>query len=95
MKGNSLVRKIDPLGRVVIPKGLRRKMNIDCGDTIEIYLEDTEIVLKQYKPLRKCIVTDEVSEKNMLLADGKITLSSEGAKALLLELRQHFKKENE
>lgn len=49
MKATGIVRKIDELGRVVIPKEIRRSLRIREGDPLEIYLQsDGEIVLKKY-----------------------------------------------
>ena len=46
-----MVRKVDELGRVVVPKELRRRMGIeDDKDFFEIYMDDDSIVLKKYQP---------------------------------------------
>lgn len=47
--GNGIVRRIDDLGRIVIPKILRRDMHINDGDPMEIYLRNGEIVIRKYK----------------------------------------------
>jgi len=47
--GNGIVRRIDDLGRVVIPKILRSDMHINEGDPLEIYLRNGEIVIRKYK----------------------------------------------
>lgn len=52
MKATGIVRRIDELGRVVVPKELRRQLRIDEGDAIEIFTEENgEIVLKKFSPL--------------------------------------------
>ncbi|MDD3304326.1 MAG: stage V sporulation T C-terminal domain-containing protein [Clostridia bacterium] len=52
MKATGIVRKIDDLGRVVIPKEIRKGLRIREGDPLEIFIEKTgEIVLKKYAPL--------------------------------------------
>jgi len=52
MKATGIVRRIDELGRVVVPKELRRQLRIDEGDAIEIFTESNgEIVLKKFSPL--------------------------------------------
>ena len=48
MKETGIVRKIDRMGRVVLPKELRWKYRIDCGDMVEIYTSDDSICLKKY-----------------------------------------------
>ncbi|MCU7380825.1 AbrB/MazE/SpoVT family DNA-binding domain-containing protein [Clostridiales Family XIII bacterium ASD5510] len=50
MKCTGIVRRLDDLGRVVIPKELRRIMQIDEGDAIEIYTDADKLVLKKYEP---------------------------------------------
>ena len=49
MKSTGIIRKVDELGRVVIPIELRNKLNIKEKDPIEIFTEDSSIVLKKYK----------------------------------------------
>ena len=51
MKATGIVRKIDNLGRIVIPKELRETMNIKVKDPIEIYVDENDkIILKKYQP---------------------------------------------
>ncbi len=50
MKSVGIVRKVDELGRIVIPVELRRKFGIDIKDSMEIYTEDNCIILKKYEP---------------------------------------------
>ncbi len=49
MKSTGIVRNLDELGRVVIPKEIRRKLNIEQKDPIEIFIEGNSIVLKRYE----------------------------------------------
>ncbi len=51
MKSTGIVRKVDELGRIVLPKELRNTLNINEKDPLEIYVdEDNKIVLKKYEP---------------------------------------------
>lgn len=50
MKSTGIVRKVDELGRVVIPIELRRTMNIHEKDALEIFVDGERIVLKKYEP---------------------------------------------
>ena len=50
MKATGIVRRVDDLGRVVIPKEIRRACNIREGDPLEIFLEDGAAVFKKYIP---------------------------------------------
>ena len=52
MKATGVVRRIDELGRIVVPKEVRRTMRIKEGESLEIFIEDTDkIVLKKYSPV--------------------------------------------
>ena len=52
MKATGIVRRIDDLGRVVIPKEIRRTLRIREGDPLEIYTErDGEVIFKKYSPM--------------------------------------------
>lgn len=49
MKSTGIVRKIDELGRLVLPIELRRNMNLEIKDPLEIFVEDDMIILKKYE----------------------------------------------
>ena len=52
MKATGVVRRIDDLGRIVIPKEIRRTLRIKEGDPLEIFTEkDGDIILKKYSPI--------------------------------------------
>jgi AbrB family transcriptional regulator, transcriptional pleiotropic regulator of transition state genes len=90
MKSTGIVRKVDELGRVVIPIELRRTLGIAEKDALEIYVDDERIILKKYKPNMTCQVTGEVSDNNLTLANGKLILSREGAEQLVSEIQSQF-----
>lgn len=50
MKSTGIVRKVDELGRVVLPIELRRTLNIAEKDALEIYVDGQNIILKKYEP---------------------------------------------
>ena len=50
MKSTGIIRKVDELGRVVIPIEIRNQFNIVEKDPIEIYVDGSSIVLKKYEP---------------------------------------------
>lgn len=50
MKSTGIVRKVDELGRVVIPIELRRTLQIEQKDALEIYVDGERIILKKYQP---------------------------------------------
>jgi transcriptional pleiotropic regulator of transition state genes len=59
MKSTGIVRKVDELGRVVIPIELRRTMQIAEKDPLEIYVDGERIILKKYEPA--CIFCGDAS----------------------------------
>jgi transcriptional pleiotropic regulator of transition state genes len=50
MKSTGIVRKVDELGRIVIPKELRRTLNIEEKDGMEIFVDGANIILRKYEP---------------------------------------------
>ena len=50
MKSTGVVRKVDELGRIVIPKELRKVFDINVGDALEIFTNENTIILKKYEP---------------------------------------------
>ena len=50
MKATGIVRKVDELGRIVLPIELRRTLGIDVKDPLEIYVHEDQIILKKYQP---------------------------------------------
>ena len=58
MKATGIVRRIDDLGRVVIPKEIRRTMRIREGDPLEIYTDhEGEVIFKKYSPIEELAET--------------------------------------
>ena len=60
MKATGIVRKVDELGRIVLPIELRRTLDIAERDPLEIYVEGSAIVLKKYRPT--CVFCDSVKD---------------------------------
>ncbi len=50
MKATGIVRKLDNLGRVTLPIELRRSLNLDLKDPVEIFVDGDSIILKKYEP---------------------------------------------
>lgn len=91
MKSTGIVRKVDELGRVVVPIDIRRNLGIEVRDPLEVYTEGDAIILKKYEPQMACAITGEVSPDNMVLADGNLILSPEGAKILMEQIEAEGK----
>lgn len=60
MKSTGVVRKVDELGRIVIPIELRRTMGIEEKDALEIYVDNDKIILRKYEPA--CIFCGNAEE---------------------------------
>ena len=57
MRATGYVRKLDSLGRIVLPKSLRKELNINEGDDIEMYVDEAgNVVLDKYIP--RCVFCD-------------------------------------
>ena len=67
MKSTGIIRKIDELGRFVIPMEMRNKLDISSNDSLEIYVEGTTIMLRKYEP--DCVFCG--SSKNVTPYKGK------------------------
>jgi transcriptional pleiotropic regulator of transition state genes len=50
MKATGVTRSLDNLGRIVIPKELRRTLNLNEGDALEIFTENETVILRKYNP---------------------------------------------
>lgn len=75
MKSTGIVRRVDELGRVVIPKELRRALDINEKDPLEIFVEQDKVILQKFSNASACMLTGEISDSNVVLAGGKIVLS--------------------
>ncbi len=73
MKSTGIVRKVDELGRIVLPIELRRTLDIAEKDSMEIYIEGDAIILRKYQPA--CIFCD--SAKDIVSYRGKRTVRSD------------------
>ena len=67
MKSTGIVRKVDELGRIVLPIEMRRTLNIEEKDSLEIYVEGDSVILRKYQPT--CMFCE--STKNLVSFNGK------------------------
>ena len=63
MKSTGVIRRIDDLGRIVIPKEIRKNLKIKDGDTLEIFIDNSSIILKKFS-----LMTDLVSTSSKLVS---------------------------
>ncbi|MFB5660393.1 AbrB/MazE/SpoVT family DNA-binding domain-containing protein [Alteribacillus sp. HJP-4] len=89
MKSTGMVRKVDELGRVVLPKELRNILDLQYKTPTEIYVDGDQIILKKYTPDKACAVTGIVSSNNFTTTAGDINLSPDGAKKLMKQLEEY------
>lgn len=88
MKATGMIRKIDDLGRIVIPKEIRKTLKIREGDSLEIYVErNGEVILKRYAPfgdlIDKLTIFAETIAKNIgcnvVITDNKLVIATGGS----------------
>ena len=93
MKATGVVRKIDDLGRIVIPKEIRRTLKINEGDSIEIFVDDSSVVLKKYSMLDNMLelvdkivgIFYRIYKKSILITDKeKVIASSKNIESVYL-----------
>ena len=60
MKSTGIVRKVDELGRVVLPIELRRTLDLSVKDSLEIFVDGNVVVLKKYEPA--CVFCNDAKE---------------------------------
>lgn len=63
MKSTGIVRGIDALGRIVLPKELRTSLRLDTNSKLEIFVDGDAIVLKKHRPSGACDFCGEVDDK--------------------------------
>lgn len=61
MKATGIVRRVDDLGRIVIPKEIRRNLGLREGEAMEIFLEDNCVCFKSIAPQKKILQSDAKS----------------------------------
>ena len=78
MKATGIVRRIDDLGRVVIPKEIRRTLRIREGDPLEIFVDrDGEVILKKYSPIGELGDFAKEYAESLFESTGHITMISD------------------
>ena len=84
MKSTGIIRKVDELGRVVIPIEIRNKFDIAEKDPIEIYVDGSSIVLKKYEP--NCVFCGNT--KNLTTYKDKLVCSKCTQKLASLDINE-------
>ncbi|MBJ8025852.1 AbrB/MazE/SpoVT family DNA-binding domain-containing protein [Bacillus cereus] len=86
MKKTGMIRRVDDLGRVVLPKEMRRTLDLVPNTSVELFVQDGNVHLTKQE--RTCFVTGNISEDHMEFYDGRLILSPEGAKDLMKTLQR-------
>ena len=63
MKSTGIVRKVDELGRIVIPMEIRKNFDISPKDSLEIYVEEDNIILRKYEAKCQCAICGKSEAK--------------------------------
>ena len=74
MKATGIVRRIDELGRVVIPKEIRRTLRIKEGDPLEIFTDRDELMLKKYSPIATLEKFSKATARSLNDLSGKLAV---------------------
>lgn len=74
MKATGIVRRIDELGRVVIPKEIRRTLRLREGDPLEVFTDRDELMLKKYSPIASLEKIGESTAKSLNDLSGHLAL---------------------
>ena len=86
MKTTGIIRRIDDLGRIVIPKELRKSLRIKNGDSLEIFVDQEDIILKKYSPMESIEETamkyvdsfNQVIKHNVIVTDKDKVIAASG-----------------
>lgn len=66
MKATGMTRKVDELGRIVIPKEIRRNLGIEEKDSLEIFTEGSNLILRKYEPVNENKIRTQVELEKLL-----------------------------
>ena len=110
MKATGIVRRIDDLGRVVIPKEIRRTMRIREGDPLEIYTDrEGEVIFKKYSPIGEmasfaaqyaetlqkiCSMAVVITDRDAVIASAGVSRKEYGERKVSYEMEKLMEKRN-
>ena len=92
MKTTGIIRRIDELGRIVIPKEIRKNLRIKNGESLEIYLENDSIILKKYSQIEslKNVSIDYVEAFNQIIKHNIIVTDRDKVVAVSGPLKKKY-----
>lgn len=91
MKSTGVTRKIDDLGRIVIPKEIRKNLGIRDGESLEIFTEEDSIILKKHSEIKKyeelsarlCELIESIFKVNIIITDRQKVIATSLDKSLI------------
>lgn len=91
MKPTGVTRKIDDLGRIVIPKEIRKNLGIRDGESLEIFTEEDSIILKKHSEIKKyeelsarlCELIESIFKVNIIITDRQKVIATSLDKSLI------------
>jgi len=89
LRKSGIVRNADELGRVVLPKELRKMLKLQTNIPLEFFIDEQRIILKQFYTDKTCMITGIIDDKNFIFENGKFVLSKDGANILIQELQKY------
>ncbi|MGU3443678.1 AbrB/MazE/SpoVT family DNA-binding domain-containing protein [Bacillus cereus] len=87
MKKTGMIRRVDAVGRVVIPRELQRILSLNKPNEVEMYVVQDQLVIK--KRNKTCFVTGEPIKYPYIFLKGKLLLSAKGAEILAKEIEAY------
>ena len=100
MKATGIIRRIDDLGRIVIPKEIRKNLKINKGDSLEIYVNEEEIILRKYSffedtlGIAKKLLTsfNKIYNKCLIVTDKEKVIASNNSNYVNRSINDSIKK---
>lgn len=95
MKSSGITRRIDELGRIVVPKEMRYNLGIRDGEPLEIYIEDNAIIIKKYSQIANikeissniCMIINDICNFDIFITDREKIVASNNSLNNLIDLK--------
>lgn len=88
MKATGIVRRVDDLGRIVIPKEIRKQLGISENTPMELFLDNGKVIFEKYKT--KDCIKERINELQSAFCDCREDLNSEVAKSIEVHINALF-----
>lgn len=96
MKTTGVIRRIDELGRIVIPKEIRKNLRIKNGESLEIFVENEDVILKKYSPIEnlESVASKYVDIFNQVIKHNIIVTDRDKVIAIAGNLKKNYLDKN-